>query len=478
MATPIPDNTASFALAELVSTTRASVTGSLEGHIHGVTSDSRRVSPGNLFVALSGEHFDGHAFISQAAAAGARAVLVDKPVSAPAGVTVVRVDSSLDALGALAREHRRASHCTVVGVAGSAGKTTTKTVVAAALEVVAPSAVHSTPGNLNNAIGVPFVLLGLRPEHRFAVVEIGTNRLGEVEQLSRLVEPDMGILTLIGLEHTEGLRDIDSIEQEESALLRQVPVSGTVVYNADDPRVYRQGAAAPATHKLSYGRNTLSDYRLVGRRAVSLGSSQITVVRPDGSEVSLKASLIGEAGALAVLAALATVESCHGGPIDPLLLERSLAAPGTLAEGRLCLVELTDGTVLVDDSYNSNPASVRSSLHTAEELARARGGRLLLAFGEMRELGELAESEHVRLGQDIAQSNAVYLVAIAGHARSLVEPVRSAGISADFADDSRQALSLLLEQLQANDVVLVKASRGIRAEVVVSGLIEAKGRAA
>lgn len=478
MATPIPENSTTFSLADLASSTGARITGSADGSVQGVTSDSRRVKAGNLFVALRGEQFDGHSFIAQAAAQGARAVLVDQPVTAPAEVAVCRVDSTLDALGLLARAHRRASRCTVIGVAGSAGKTTTKTVVAAALEAVAPGAVHSTPGNLNNAIGVPFVLLALESQHRYAVVEIGTNQLGEVEQLSRWVEPDLGILTLVGLEHTEGLGDIDSIEQEESALLKQVPDSGTVVFNADDPRVFRQGLAARAARKLSYGRSQAATYRLIGRQAASLGSSEITVARPDGSEVTFKAALIGESGALAALAALATAEACHGAPLDVRAVERCLTGSSVLAQGRLCLVELTDGTLLVDDSYNSNPASVRSSLQTAQELARARGGRLLLVLGEMRELGEFAEREHRRLGQDVAKSTASYVVAIAGYARQLLEPVRSAGISADFADDSQQALALLLGQVKANDVVLVKASRGVRAEAVVSGLIDAKGRAA
>lgn len=478
MATPIPENRASFQWAELAEATRGLSSGPGPLEVTGVTSDSRRVRPGNLFVALPGEHFDGHAFVDQAVRAGATGVLVERPVSVPAGVGICQVPSVVAALAELARYHRQRLACKVIAVAGSAGKTTTKTLVAAALEAVAPGRVHSTPGNLNNAIGVPFVLLGLEPEHRFLVVEIGTNQLGEVEQLARTVEPDVGILTLIGLEHTEGLGDIDSIETEEAALLFQVPRTGSVVFNADDVRVRRQALNAPAHTKIGYGRDALAAYRLVQRVTRGLHRAEIEVERPDGSRVGLESPLLGEAGALAVLCAFATSELCHGALLDPAEFNAQLEAASASPEGRLALTELGDGSVVIDDSYNSNPASVRSSLSVAVELAEQRGGRLLLVLGEMLELGSLAVGEHRRLGEDLAAIPAAFLVAVAGHARELVAPARAAGIEAEFAEASDRALSLVLDRIRPRDVVLVKASRGVRAEGVVRGLIAAKGASA
>jgi len=477
MATPIPENRVSFTWADLAEATQGLSTGSSPLSITGVTSDSRRVQPGNLFVALPGERFDGHAFVDQAVRAGATGVLVERPVSVPPGVGVCQVPSVLGALGKLARHHRRRLACKVIAVAGSAGKTTTKTAVAAALEAVAPGRVHSTPGNLNNAVGVPFVVLGLEPKHRFLVVEIGTNQLGEVEQLARSVEPDVAILTLIGLEHTEGLGDLDSIEAEEAALLFQVPRKGSIVFNADDARVRRQALAAPAHNKVGYGRDSYAAYRLDKRVTKGLTHAELQVERPDGSKVKLTSPLLGEAGALAVICAFATAELCQGSLLDVAGFNAHMTAESVAPAGRLELVELADGSLVIDDSYNSNPVSVRSSLTVAVELAEQRQGRLLLVLGEMLELGALAESEHQRLGQDLAPIPADFVVAVAGHAREIVPPARAAGIEAEFAADSEQALGLVLDRLRPRDVVLVKASRGVRAEVVVQGLLTAKGAA-
>lgn len=469
MATPIPENRAGFEWDEVARATGGLASGSGPLAVTGVTSDSRRVRPGNLFVALPGERFDGHAFVEQALRAGATGVLVERAVTVPPGVGVCQVPSTLTALGELARYHRRRAACKVIAVAGSAGKTTTKMLVAAALEAVAPGGVHSTPGNLNNAIGVPFVLLGLEPQHGFLVVEIGTNQLGEVEQLARIVEPDVGILTLVGLEHTEGLGDIDSIETEEAALLFQVPRTGSIVFNADDPRVRRQALNAPARTKLGYGRDADAAYRLLQRTTRNLHLAELEIERADGARARLESPLLGEAGALAVLCAFATAELCHGSRLDPREFNAKLSAASP--EGRLALTELGDGSVVIDDSYNSNPASVRSSLTVAVELAEQRGGRLLLVLGEMRELGPLAAREHRRLGEELASIPAALVVAVAGHARELVAPARAAGIEAEFAEDSETALGLVRDRMRARDVVLVKASRGIRAEAVVHGLI-------
>ncbi len=477
MATPIPRNSVRFSFPELREATGAEFAGPADGAVVGVTSDSRRLSSGNLFIALSGERFDGHGFVNEAVERGARALLVERPVEVPSNVTVLRVPSTLSALGALARFHRRRMECRVIAVAGSAGKTTTKTVVASALELIAPGRVHVSAGNLNNAIGVPFVLLALTPEHRYAVVEIGTNRPGEVRELTQLSEPDIGILTLIGLEHSEGLGGLDAIEEEEAAVLAGVAETGSIVFNRDDARVCRRALRANARRKVGYGRDPAAEYRLLERSQATLHGSRLVVGRPDHTQIIVHTALLGEAGAQAVLAALATAELCRGAALDAQAFSARLTAELVGAPGRLSVVELADGSVVVDDSYNSNPASASSSLSVARELAGHAHRRLLVVMGEMLELGSLSLSEHRRLGSEIAATRAAYLLAIGGDARQLVEPVRAAGIAAAFVEDSEEALPLLLRELQRGDVVLVKASRGVQAERVVRGLVEAKGRA-
>jgi UDP-N-acetylmuramoyl-tripeptide--D-alanyl-D-alanine ligase len=337
---------------------------------------------------------------------------------------------------------------------------------------------HFAEGNLNNLIGVPMVLLGLGDEHRLGVVEIGTNAPGEVRALTAISAPDLAVLTLIGIEHSEGLGDLSGIEREEGDIWAGLAAEGIALANADDVRVQRTAQAIPARRRRSYGYAEGADYRLRTRTASALGSSWLHIERrgPFARDaIDVETPLLGEAGAYATLAALAVGEWASGAALEPAAVSASLLNAGE--PGRLTPVELADGTVVLDDTYNSNPASVKSSLQTAQEIARARGARLVLVVGEMRELGALAEEQHAAVGEWLGESGARVLVAVAGEAVRFVAPARLAGMDASFAEDSEQALEVLLRRVEAKDVVLVKASRGVRAERLVRGLLEAKGRA-
>src|SRR5690606_18874538 len=210
----LPENTANFRIDEIAAITGGTLTGAGSGVVTGVVTDTRTATLGKLFVALVGDRYDGHDFVHAALRGGARALLVERDIG-DAPVPVVRVGSTLRALGALAREHRTRWGGHLVAVVGSAGKTTTRGAIAAALDAVAPGAAHFAAGNLNNAIGVPLVLFGLGAHHRYAVAEIGTNAPGEVAELARIAQPNTGVLTLVGLEHTAGLGSLDAIEDEE-----------------------------------------------------------------------------------------------------------------------------------------------------------------------------------------------------------------------------------------------------------------------
>jgi UDP-N-acetylmuramoyl-tripeptide--D-alanyl-D-alanine ligase len=215
MESALPENQARFTLGELARATGGTLAGpgGAEREVVGVSTDSRASLGGKLFVALKGERFDGHSFAEGAAKAGAAAILVENDVGA-LPIPALRVPSTLGALGAIAGLHRSRFPGRLIAVGGSAGKTTTRSAVGAVLELCAPGRVHQTSGNLNNLIGVPLVLLGLTPEQRYAVVELGTNAPGEVAALTAMAKPDAGLLTLIGLEHTEGLGDLDGVERE------------------------------------------------------------------------------------------------------------------------------------------------------------------------------------------------------------------------------------------------------------------------
>ena len=481
MATPIPSNEARFSLAEVAKATGGACAASADLVVTGVTTDSRRDVEGKLFVALSGEHFDGHRFAADAERAGARALLVRRGAGVRAGVPVVEVDDTLGALGALARLHRKRWGGVLVAVAGSAGKTTTRSAIAAALEAVLPGAVHAVAGNLNNRIGVPMVLFGLSPAHGAAVVEIGTNATGEVRELVQIAAPNIGVLTLIDVEHSEGLGSLDEIEEEEGALLRGLPKTGVAIATGDDERVVRQLVGANAKRKISYGTRGAVDYRIERREAVGLTGSRVTLERPRGrgrETLTLEVPLLGLPGALAVAAAVAVADRVAARSVPAERLAAALDQ-GSLGEpGRLRPVELSDRTVVLDDSYNANPASVRAAVAAAREIADDRAARLVLVLGEMRELGAQSSEQHQLVGRDIGESGAASLVAVAGDAARFVEGAAARGVDAAFAPDSERAVTEVLARVRPGDVVLVKASRGVRAERIVEALIAAKGRAA
>jgi len=476
MASLIPQNSAEFSLSQVATLCDGSLHGN-DAQCVGVTTDTRADLRGQLFVALRGERFDGHDFAAQALAQGAAGVVVEREL--PGLTAAVVVPSTLSALGALAAAHRQRWAKRIVGVAGSAGKTTTRSAITALLDALHPGSVHFAAGNLNNLIGVPMVLLGLQPEHSIGVVEIGTNAPGEVRTLSALASPDLAVLTLIGLEHTEGLGDLDGIEREEGEIWTGLGREGLAVTNADDERVQRTLQSVAPIRSFSYGYAEGANYRLRTRTPNALGGSALDIERRtpfSADAIRLDTPLLGEAGAYATLAALAVAEWISQAALEPALVSAALSAAGE--PGRLTPIELRDGTVVLDDSYNSNPASVKSSLATAREIARARGARLVLVVGEMRELGALAAEQHAEVGGFIAESGAALLLALVGDAERFVAPAQRAGIDSLFAENSEQGLELLLSRLQPKDVVLVKASRGVRAERLVRGLCDAKGRAA
>ncbi len=478
MSTAIPTNRVELSLEDVAVQTEGRVLAGPGVVIRGISTDSRGDLRGKLFVALEGERFDGHDFARRAIDAGAAAVLASRPVELPAGAGIVTVADTLDALGALGLAHRRRWGGMVVAIGGSAGKTTTRATTAAALGSVWPARVHWVAGNLNNRIGVPLVLLSTPSTHRAAVVEVGTNVRGEVAQIAAVVEPDVAVLTLVGLEHTEGIGGIDDIEEEEGDLLRALGSGGVAVANGDDARCRKQLEQSPAGRKVTYGFGEGNDYRVISRRpdpSSIAPSSALVIERAGADPIEMTTALLGEPGALAVVAALAVTESLVGRPVDASSFGHALAQRNAREPGRLTPVTLSDGTLVLDDSYNSNPASARASISTAREIADARDARLVLVLGEMRELGSISEAEHRRLGEELGRSRAAALVAVGGEARRFVE---FRGVDGIFVDDSQSAAQLVLERVFPGDVVLVKASRGVALERVVHALVQSRGVAA
>ncbi|MBI4955799.1 MAG: UDP-N-acetylmuramoyl-tripeptide--D-alanyl-D-alanine ligase [Myxococcales bacterium] len=494
MATPIPVNHATFALPEILSATGAVITGGLGDAapaVRGVSTDTRTLEAGQAFVALAGEHHDGHARLAEARDRGARVALVERAVPALEGLVTLRVGSTLDALGALGRAHLErwraaGTERRVVCITGSAGKTTTKLATAAllggVLAVRAPGApgadaVACSAGNLNNRVGVPMSLLTLGPAHRFAVLELGTSQPGEIPTLARMCTPDVAVLTLVATAHSAQLGGVAAIAREKAAIFAFAAPGATGVANADDERAAQALAAAPLARRLGYGSAAQASYRLVDRRLeLRAGAlrARVELRRPDGSTLVLGTPLIGRAGALATAAALAVGETLLG-PLAAAEAERGLESLGTLGRGgRLDLHVRADGLWLLDDSYNANPASCRSSLESAAEVAALAARPLVLVLGEMRELGAESDGAHSELGVLAAGSGARLLVAVAGAAAErMASAAASRGLTTLRARDAREAGALALAAVGPRDVVLVKGSRGVRTELAVQALLAA-----
>jgi UDP-N-acetylmuramoyl-tripeptide--D-alanyl-D-alanine ligase len=477
MASPIPTNLAPFSLEELlVATGGTLVRGALSG-VLGVSTDTRTIAPGNLFVALCGERHDGHAHLRAAAEAGATAALVQRRMEVPDGMALIEVHDTLEALGALGRAHRRRWGALgppgrrVVGITGSAGKTTTRAVTAAALRAVGLR-VHASSGNLNNAIGIPMVLLGLGPEHDVAVLEVGTSSRGEIAYGCSLIEQDIGVITLVAAAHTERIGTVADVGYEKGAMFASLPRDGVAVGNVDNPHVQAHLLRSPARRWFGYGERG-GDLRITLREPEGLGASRVKLAVGERlraeltlpEEISLRLPLLGAAGAYA--AAAATVIAAA---LRPGLDVQALAAGLAQIEGeggRLQALRLPDGTVLLDDSYNANRASVVASLQAASELARAEGRRLVAVLGEMRELGDLAVQEHRAVGQACVASGVASLIAVQGQASEIADEAAGGGVESCFSPDASSAIEQVMRRLRPGDLVLVKGSRGVGLDRIV-----------
>ncbi len=445
-----------FSLHDIAEATAGTVSGG-DVQVRGVCTDTRAIEPGNLFVALTGSRFDGHRYADQAADRGASALLLQQPV--PCALPCVKVPDTTVALGDLAAYHRkkwRDAHSgrRIVAIGGSVGKTTTRRAIEGVLRQALGAALHATRANQNNLIGVPLTLLAAENFHQFIVLELGTSIRGELPRLSEMVRPDVGILTQIALEHVEGLGGLEEIEAEESAVLASARQG---VGCADDPRVHK---FVRWMGGMLYGRHRASDYRLMQVENSGWQGQTMEVHRPTGV-LRFQTPLLGEAGLQASLAAVAAAEVALRRPLLVDEVQKGLSA-AQAQDGRMSVLQLSDRTTVVDDSYNANPVSMRASLRDVAALARAQERRLILVLGEMRELGDVSVSEHRKLVEAIVAVGPAALVAVAGHARLWVEPVQEANLLAVFASDAEEAAHLLMQHAKPEDVVLLKASRAIQ----------------
>jgi len=445
----------------------ALVGGDLGVPVQGVSIDSRTLTVGEAFFAICGHRLDGHAFAREAIGRGAACLVVHAlPDDLPGHVPVVLVDDTTTALGRLAAAYRRRFDVPVVGVTGSNGKTTTKELIAGVFGTRLQ--VLRSAGSLNNQWGLPLTLLQLGPAHQAVVLEMGTNRPGDIAYLAAIAAPTLAVVTTVSPAHLEELGSIEGVLAEKSALVRAVPASGRVVLNADDARVMRMAEAASAP-VLAYGRRPSAEVRAVGPVSESTGGVEFTLAIA-GLEHPVRLALAGSHNVANALAAAATGHALGLALPDIVRgLEAVRPQPGR------CVWRAAGAVRILDDSYNANPVSVRAALETARA-ARA-GGRLLVALGDMLELGPHAVDAHRELGRAFAAAGVAEFVGVGRLAGEAVEAARAAGLpAATRASTFEDTVAHLLKRLVPGDVLLVKGSRGMRMERVVDALVARLGR--
>lgn len=425
----------------------------------GISTDSRNLNAGSLFVPLRGERFDGHDYFSQAVKNGAAACLSEE-ITAGLSVPVVRVPDTLRALGDIAAAYRLQLNGPLVAITGSAGKTTTKEMLATILEQVAPGL--KTAGNFNNLIGLPLTLFRLEKEHQWAVLEMGTSMIGEIERLTEIAQPTIGVITNIGAAHLETLQGLDGVSRAKGELYAGLQ-GGTAIINLDDPRV-SQLPVANGVKKLTYGLSELAQVRAEAVEDSDAGVSFVLLMA--GQSYPVQLGLPGRHNVSNALAAAAAAMEIQV-PAEKIVsgLTRFVAI-----QGRMDLSPLPCGGLLLDDSYNSNPLSAYAALHALASLPGQ--GRRVAVLGDMLELGGDSAQLHEELGIKAA-GFAELLVGVGQFSAALCRGAVSAGMNPEqmtAVADAAAAIEYLQGRQRSGDKILVKGSRGVHLEEVAEAL--------
>lgn len=422
-----------------------------------VSTDSRTLKPGTLFVALRGPNFDGGAFVHAAAAQGAIGALVQR--AAPAALPQVIVPDTLHALQELAFHWRAQFNLPVVAVAGSNGKTTAKEMTAAILSRMGPC--MASHGNLNNHIGVPVTLMRLESSHRSAVIEMGANRIGDVAQLMRVAQPTVGMITNAGAEHLEGFGSLDGVAEGEGEAVSHLEPQATAIINADDAYAGYWRGIAGARRVVTFGVHSAADFAANNVfQGIERGefATRFTLRCPLGERaIMLKA---GGAHNVGNALAAAAAASAAGASLEDIALG---LADFRAVSGRLQLKAGARGSWIIDDSYNANPSSVRAGL----EVLRALNGATWLVLGDMAELGESSQDSHAHIGSYARDCGIKRLFAVGPLSSRAVETFGAGG---EWFADSDSLTRRLQAELSPGVTVLIKGSRINRLERVVQAV--------
>jgi len=448
----------SYLLSELAQACGAELVGN-DQIISAITTDSRHVGEGCLFITLKGERFDAHQFVAQVAAAGGAAAVVAEHQDAPIAQLVV--DDRLKALGDLGRFNREQFDGKVVAITGSAGKTTVKEMLASML--ASRAGTLATKGNLNNEIGAPLTLLELGTEHEYAVVELGASGIGEIARTVAMTQPHVAILNNAMEAHVEGFGSLENIVQAKSEIYEGLKDGGIGIVNLDDPasHFWRAKLAKLQRKSITFGIHAAADVRAA--TLVQRGDGCFNFrLRVRGESYPVSLNVMGRHMVLNALAAIAAWVALE------LPLERAVRALSEYRgfKGRLQSHQITPRLQLIDDSYNANPGSMRAAVDVLGSLA----GPHTLVLGAMAELGESERQMHHELGEYIGKAGIKTLIATGELMRDAVEAAAAAGVEAHFCANHDEIMTMLSTVSEGS--VLVKGSRSAAMDKVVAALIE------
>jgi UDP-N-acetylmuramoyl-tripeptide--D-alanyl-D-alanine ligase len=427
---------------------------SAESVAQGYSIDSRTIQPGELFFAVKGERLDGHDYVAQALDRGAVAAVVRKDQHSryPAEAALLAVDDTLIALQTLAACVRRLWGKPVIGVTGSAGKTTTKEAIAHLLGH--RHRVLKSEGNFNNHFGMPLMVLKLEPEHEMAVIEMGMSHLGEIAALAKIAQPSTGVVTGVAPVHLESFASIADIARAKYELIASLPSGGTAVLNADDEYVSQFGRDFRG-HVVTFGLKPTADVSAANIQSRGLLGSTFDLLAY-GLTQTIELPLLGMHNVYNALAATAVALEIGVSPSEVAIALSTLQP----ASKRGQIIDLR-GVTVINDCYNSNPKALNFMVDALLSLSAQR--RIVVA-GEMLELGSKAEQMHRECGQHMAEKKIDQLVGVRGLAQAMVDEARKAGVAAEFVATPEEAGAWLARETKPGDAVLLKASRGVKLE--------------
>lgn len=452
-----------------------------ETSVSSISTDTRTLRPGQLFIALVGERFDGHTFVAKAFARGAAAAVLEatRASGSHEGKPAILVEDTTQALQDIARASRERYDCMVVAVTGSNGKTTTKDFIAALASRPLVSSARARPqftvvkseGSFNNHVGVPLTCLDLDRTTRLAVVEIGMSAAGEIRDLAAVAQPQVGVITNVNPAHLEFFESVAAIAEAKAELLEALPPDGTAVLNTDDEWVRRIGERWTG-RRITYGTDPDADVCLSVVRETADGSD-VVLECLDGPELNTVVPTPGRHNAVNAAAAVAACCAIGMRPEDAVEGFPGLRLPTMRFEQHEWR-----GARLINDAYNANPASMRAALTT---FAAMPGRRRFVVCGDMRELGPHSRQAHRAIGRLVAEKGFDRVIATGGDARHILEAAVEHGLPSDRAADCagiEEAAALLRDELRPGDAVLIKGSRANRMERIVEELIAAQERGA